>query len=345
VSGGVPEWEPWPEFDDEIILARGLHPQNPMRSVLVSAFAALTATGVVACAGSQHSDSPLARAQVSVKPELKAMDSEALHQLIRLSDNVYSGAAPEGAEAFAALRELGVRTLVCVDSAHPDVEGAAAYGLRYLHIPIGYDGVPEAKQMAIVAAMEEKDGPYYFHCHHGKHRGPAAAAIALRADSGCSADTARMVLEMAETSTGYPGLWRDVETWTAPPADAPRPAVGPIAEVSDFEGAMAAIDRTWDRMKLARAADWGAPEDHPDLVAANEAQALVEGLEASLRKPPQEYLTDAEFLRQLEESTRAARALRDGLGEGVAVSAEDLEARFEEVRSSCKSCHLDYRDV
>ena len=309
-----------------------------MRLIPVVALFALAA----ACMGPQEQASPLARVQVSSKPKVKVMETEGIHHLMQLSENIYSGAAPEGAESFAALRDLGVRTLVCVDSARPDVEGAAAYGLRYLHIPIGYDGIAPSQQLALVAAMEEQDGPYYFHCHHGKHRGPAAAAIALRADSGCDGATARHVLELAETSTDYPGLWRDVQGWTAPAADAPRPAVGPFAQVSDFEGAMAAIDRTWDRVKLAHAADWGVPEGHPDLVAANEVQALLEGLEAGLRHPPQELMTDAEFLRRMDDAVRVARALRSGLGE--AASGDELEARYSELASSCKSCHRDYRD-
>ena len=48
----------------------------------------------------------------------------------------------------------------------------------WIHIPIGYDGIPLESEAAIVRAMKETEGPVYFHCHHGLHRGPAAAAIA-----------------------------------------------------------------------------------------------------------------------------------------------------------------------
>jgi len=60
----------------------------------------------------------------------------------RLHEKVISGGQPEGAEAFAELRALGVKTIVSVDGAKPDVELARTYGLRYVHLPIGYNGVP-----------------------------------------------------------------------------------------------------------------------------------------------------------------------------------------------------------
>lgn len=287
--------------------------------------------------------SPLPEAQISATPKLQRLeDDPALHQLIQLSPNIYSGAAPVGPESFALLADMGIRTLVCVDSARPDVEGAAAFGLRYLHIPIGYDLIPREAELAIAAALEEGDGPYFFHCHHGKHRGPAAAAIALRTDSNCPASVALDVLELAGTSTNYPGLWRDVEQWTPPTADEARPKLVAIAEVSDFEGAMAATDRTWDTLKWVRDADWGVPPDHPDIDPKHEAKLLVEGLEACLKNPPAELLTNGDFEERMEAAVGHARALRDGVLE--ALDPAVLEERFQAVSRSCKDCHRDYRD-
>src|SRR4051812_27897995 len=54
---------------------------------------------------------------------------------------VISGAQPEGDESFKALEDLGVRTIVSVDGAAPDVGTARRYGLRYVHLPITYSGV------------------------------------------------------------------------------------------------------------------------------------------------------------------------------------------------------------
>lgn len=56
--------------------------------------------------------------------------------LQHVSANVWSGGAPESDEAFASLNELGIRTIVSVDGARPDVAAARRYGLRYVNIPI-----------------------------------------------------------------------------------------------------------------------------------------------------------------------------------------------------------------
>ncbi len=312
-----------------------------MRPILCASLTALAV--LTACSGSPTKRSQT-QAQVSVSPQLAAVDAPDIHRLLKLSDNIYTGAAPSGRATYAALAELGVRTLVCVDSARPDVEGAAAYGLRYLHIPIGYDEISSQAQLTIVAAMEAKDGPYYFHCHHGKHRGPAAAAVALRADSGCSGRVGREVLVLAETSPDYPGLWRDVQSWTAPSADTPRPQLRSVAEVGSFEGAMARIDRTWDRIKLIRKAGWQTPQDHPDLVPAQEAALLAQDMATCLRRPPAALRQDADLLQRLRDAVDHADALEKGL-KAETVDLAELELRYDEVKQSCKSCHRNFRNT
>lgn len=47
--------------------------------------------------------------------------------------------------AFAELRELGVRTIIHVDGDTPDASAAERHGLRYVHLPHGYEGVPKAR--------------------------------------------------------------------------------------------------------------------------------------------------------------------------------------------------------
>jgi protein tyrosine phosphatase (PTP) superfamily phosphohydrolase (DUF442 family) len=114
------------------------------------------------------------------------MESDNLAHLLDLGSDLYSGSMPPNADAFAELAAMGVKTVVNVDSASPAVELAEAAGLTYVHIPIGYDGIPEEAALALERVIRDSAKPIYFHCHHGKHRGPAAAAIALRAASDCS---------------------------------------------------------------------------------------------------------------------------------------------------------------
>ena len=102
----------------------------------------------------------------------------ALHNVFRLEARVYSGSSPYSEAAFRELAKLGVRTIISVDGAMPAVELA-----RYVHLPIGYDAVPPSRAAELVKAAQGSDGPLYVHCHHGKHRGPAAAATVCRTPS------------------------------------------------------------------------------------------------------------------------------------------------------------------
>ncbi|MEM7262874.1 MAG: hypothetical protein AAF488_12855, partial [Planctomycetota bacterium] len=101
--------------------------------------------------------------------------------------DLYSGGEPAGEVAFAALARLGVRTVVSVDAALPNADLARRYGLETVHIPIGYDGVHADAALALTAVARTRPGPYFVHCHHGVHRGPAAVAIMGSFASGCQA--------------------------------------------------------------------------------------------------------------------------------------------------------------
>ena len=65
-----------------------------------------------------------------------------LHNCFRLSEHLTCGAQPESDDDFAALAAAGIRVIVSVDGAAPDVAAAKRHGLRYVHAPFGYDGIP-----------------------------------------------------------------------------------------------------------------------------------------------------------------------------------------------------------
>jgi protein tyrosine phosphatase (PTP) superfamily phosphohydrolase (DUF442 family) len=270
-----------------------------------------------------------------------ALSNPSLDQLLDLGGGFYSGAMPDGPEAFAALAALGIKTVVNVDSARPAVELARAAGLEYVHIPFGYDGVPVEAALALERVATESARPIYFHCHHGKHRGPTAAAIALRAGIGCSAEDALRVLEAAGTSEDYRGLWRDVRGWAPATADMVLPQLQAIAEVEDFAAGMAEIDRTWDRIKLIRKAAWQTPADHPDLTLAQEGLILAQQLHRADLSLPAELLEDREFEHLLEV---AADYADDLYRNASSATPEELERRYRDLAGSCKSCHRDYRN-
>src|SRR5690349_14345952 len=84
-----------------------------------------------------------------------------LHNAFRLSDRLYSGSSPDGDAGFAELRRLGIKTVLTVDGSRPDVDAAHRHGLRYVHLPFGYDGIPRARLVELVKAARDLPGPIY----------------------------------------------------------------------------------------------------------------------------------------------------------------------------------------
>ncbi len=272
-------------------------------------------------------------------------DRPGLHNVIRLTDTLYSGSAPDGEAGFRSLRDLGVTTVISVDGAAPDAATAKTFGLRYDHLPVGYDGIPSetAKRLARVLAAAGRDGPVYVHCHHGMHRGPAAAVAGLRClDGRCSAAQALAVLKMAGTDPKYAGLYRDVENMTADEtvkAGGELPAAA--APVSGLVTAMVAIDERWDHLKLIRATGWTTPKGRADLDPAHEVLQLREHFREAGRLPTV-TARPAEFRRLLAASEELAGKLEDDL-RGKKGTA-DREPLFRQLGDTCAACHRDHRD-
>jgi len=126
----------------------------------------------------------------------------------RIHAKVISGGLPEGEAAFQELAALGVKTIISVDGARPDVALAKAHGMRYVHLPHGYDGIPNQRMLDLARAVRDLPGQVYIHCHHGKHRSPTAAAVACVAAGLIDADSAEAILKTAGTGESYRGLYQ-----------------------------------------------------------------------------------------------------------------------------------------
>ncbi|HUG68092.1 MAG TPA: hypothetical protein VMM76_10080 [Pirellulaceae bacterium] len=70
-------------------------------------------------------DAPRA-ALASGEPE--KLPTEHLPNAVRVHDKVISGGLPAGDAAFAELRAMGVKTIISVDGAKPDVKTATKHG-------------------------------------------------------------------------------------------------------------------------------------------------------------------------------------------------------------------------
>ena len=135
-------------------------------------------------------DSAYSLASKIALPPTKPEDAHGLHNLFRLSPNVISGAEPSTDESFEQLAAMGVKTVISVDGKKPELELAQKHGMRYVHIPIEYKGISDEELLQIVKTYRECEGPFYAHCFHGKHRGPAAAAIGRLVLDGASREEA-----------------------------------------------------------------------------------------------------------------------------------------------------------
>jgi protein tyrosine phosphatase (PTP) superfamily phosphohydrolase (DUF442 family) len=260
-------------------------------------------------------------------------------------EQVISGGLPEGDAAFAELKELGVKTVISVDGAKPDVPLAEKYGLRYVHLPHSYDGVPEQRAKELAKAVRDLPGPIYIHCHHGKHRSPAASAVACVGAGLISHNDAATLLKVAGTSEAYRGLYQSADAAKAfdkalldeLPAEFPA-----TARLPAMAEAMVEIEHIHDRLKAIEKAGWKTPADMPALVADHEALLLREQFTELLRTKEL-----AEKPAKFQELTKEAETLCLQLEEMLKKSPDSAEASklFTAVSNNCKACHTAFRDV
>jgi protein tyrosine phosphatase (PTP) superfamily phosphohydrolase (DUF442 family) len=276
----------------------------------------------------------------------KKIESTVLPNTYRLTDKVLSGGQPQGEPAFKQLQELGVKTIVSVDGATPNVQLAKKYGLRYVHLPHGYDGISNERLTELAKAVRELPGPIYIHCHHGKHRSPAAAAAACVSAGYLNNDQALAVLTAAGTSKGYRGLFQIVERATPIDIDVLQAAHVEFPETADIPplaDAMIAIEHTHDNLTVVAASRWQPTEVHPDIDPPHEALLLHEHFTELLRTDEVQR-QPREFQRLLQQSERNAQELEDCLHTGRR-DRRELNALFERITADCTTCHQKFRDI
>jgi protein tyrosine phosphatase (PTP) superfamily phosphohydrolase (DUF442 family) len=251
-----------------------------------------------------------------VAPGGKPIDLPGLHNVIHVSDALYSGGSPDGDAGFDSLAQLGVKTVISVDGARPDVARAKKAGMRYVHLPIGYDGVSQEQALKLSKAVRDLPRPLYVHCHHGKHRSPgAAAAILMCLDPECTVAQAVDVMKRAGTDPRYAGLYaapKELKRPTSRELDQLNVDFPETARIPAVAEAMVHIDRRWENLTHIRKAGWRVPEDHPDLDPPHEALQLMEHYREMARLVEVRG-RPAEFKRWLVEAEAAARELANAL--------------------------------
>ena len=277
---------------------------------------------------------------------------EDLHNVFHLSDDIISGSEPHGEEALKRIAAMGVKTILSVDGKEPDQATAAKYGMRYVHVPIQYKGISPEERLRLAKTFRELEGPFFVHCFHGKHRGPAAAALGRLVLDGAPRDQA--VAEMRQycgTSGKYAGLYETIARGVVPTEEETRALVWDFPAAHTFEGfrgVMVAVTRAHDHLKATAKRAFEPDPEHPDLHPRNEAARLKELFTTALQLSDTQAQAE-DYRAWLEESADHAALLVERLGELEAENPPEgsLTAAMDELKAvteRCDQCHKVYRN-
>lgn len=255
-----------------------------------------------------------------------------IENLRQVTPQLLTGSQPDGEAAFQELARRGVKVIISVDGASPEVELAHKFGLRYVHIPIGYDQIKPQSRADLVEATKPGGGKVFLHCHHGRHRGPAAAAYCGMAQGQLTSEQAAALLKAAGTKADYTGLWDAVRKFEPPQIEA-----GPLVETAEVEPlttSMVHIDHAW--AEIDRQVKSGEVDDWKQLVR----EALL--LHEEFREIPRTSKLTDEDLKKLVEA-----AIQDTEELHKAAEKNDLavlKTASQKVARGCAACHAKHRD-
>ncbi len=128
--------------------------------------------------------------------DIEKLGIEGVRNVYRLSPRIITGGQPDTEAGFVELQKLGVKTIVSVTDAEPDEEAAGRHGMKYVHVPMNYEGVSPGQREKILSAAAEASGPVYIHCDSGRNRAATAAAICLIGIEGKSSEDAIRWMKM-----------------------------------------------------------------------------------------------------------------------------------------------------
>lgn len=280
-----------------------------------------------------------------VLADKKPLDYPGLHNVVAYGDGFWSGSVPEGEAGFKTLRDWGVKTIISVDGAVPELDRSRPLGMRYVHLPIGYNGFDEQRKLELTRAVRDLEKPIYMHCHHGKHRSAGAAGAVGVSLGWLATQEALERMKVSGTAPNYKGLYActaDAAPLAAAIIDAAPAEFPEVSRPSGLVESMVSIDEAVEHLKAIEKAGWKAPKDQPDLVPVAEAGRLADLLrllhddELAMTKPE-------EFRLMMIENANEAQLLEDGLAVAQPDAAR-LTTLFKIVNASCKECHVKFRD-
>lgn len=252
----------------------------------------------------------------------------------RLNDRLFAGGQPDGAIGFHSLAALGVHTVISVDGAEPDVEAASREGLRYVHLPIGYDGITRSRLVELYMAVHHLPEKVYIHCHQGLHRGPVAAVAVCQMEGALAPGAAGHLMQEMGTASKYLGLYRDAQAALPATLDEEQ-----SVDAANLPSRTSVPPLTHQMVELNHAfVDWSKNVKNTDvwtLPLQSEATNLGE------------LLFEAGRLDDISQNDELRQLL---IGDGhwlinAAESAEKSPSQLTiEIRTRCDDCHARFRD-
>lgn len=303
-----------------------------------------TAAAPVAASTHDHAHSAAA-GSLPTMDATKPQNYPGLHNCVAYTPALISGGWPEGEEAFETLHAWGIKTIISVDGAQPNVEAAQKHGMRYVHLPIGYDGFDDARKMELARAVRDLPGPIYLHCHHGKHRSAGAAGAVAVTLGQSDTSTAISRMKVSGTSPDYKGLYlcvNESKPASTSQIDKASNQFPSHYKTSDFVQTMVEVDEANEHLKEVEQAGWKAPKSHPDLVPAALAGMLADHLRLCAEQPECQK-EGKEFLALLAKSAAFAQKVEDLIIDPKATN-EERSAAFKSLAATCKECHVKHRD-
>jgi protein tyrosine phosphatase (PTP) superfamily phosphohydrolase (DUF442 family) len=269
----------------------------------------------------------------------ETIEHSGLHNVARVSDWLYSGSSPESEVAMRVLKKLGIKTILSVDGARPEVELAESVGIRYVHLPIGYGIVQQERLDALAVAAEDLEKPIYVHCHHGKHRGPTSALIMFRSvDRTCSGPSASATIKLLGTGKQYAGLYQTVTEFSPNAIDAVAARAAGFQSVMPVPAlveSMLQVDQLWEQLEhLLTSLDRHPKQETPEA----QLTLLAEQFQESARLLTADT-TQTELRRQLSSEAEFYSAW------GAQWNPDTAPAMLKRSQERCAGCHRQFRDL
>jgi protein tyrosine phosphatase (PTP) superfamily phosphohydrolase (DUF442 family) len=312
------------------------------RFVFASLFACYLVITACCTATKQSTQPTIAWPSTSAQ---QPVDLPGVPNVVAYTDALLCGGWPDSDAGLKTLEAMGIKTIIDVDGAKPDVERATALGMRYVHLPFGYDGVPRQRQLEIARALRDLPKPIYVHCHHGKHRSAAGLASACVTLGLMTPQQAQVKMHISGTSPSYKGLYASV-TQATPASQVQLNGASNTYpstwQTDSLVDAMVAIDAIADHLKDIAKANWQVPTDHPDLVPASEVAQLAD-LYRNLKDDPEvkkhpDELRDW-FIRASDQATVMENQL---VSDSTQIEKHNMQ--FKRMMETCKQCHTRYRN-